>query len=385
MQLHYFYSFDLSHLYVQLLKKQENRSMEGIVKGWIVALAVFIPMLVVVAFFVPFQILSAENKKQNVVGADSIPQLREILLLANEKNVKVAPDNYLYPGGLWYGAMTFNGTIPGPLIVANQGDMLRITLKNEGNSVHSLNFHAGSGPSQALSGVVKPGESRTWTMRVDNPGAFLYHCDGDNLNGIWEHIADGMYGGMVVRSRENEPIKNEFYVAFSELYDTSAPSPFTANAPHLNASAQIGSFDMNKFISKRPDLVLTNGMAFKYIPWIGTEAKIQLNSDAQTFHVKAGELTRWYIFNAGPRDSISFNFGAGVIKEITYGDNGSNAGNSVTMSNGKGTNRIDEIVNIPPGSGSLIEVTFPEPGVYFGNDHDVESILKGAGFVVLAD
>ena len=45
----------------------------------------------------------------------------------------------------------------------------------------------------------------------------------------------------------------------------------------------------------------------------------------------------------------------------------------------------DEVVNIPPGSGTVVEVTFPEPGTYFGNDHDVGSILYGAGFVVIAE
>ena len=360
--------------------------MEGIVKGWIVALAVIIPTLVLVGIFVPFQTPTSVNKTKDII-ITSEPQFREILLLANEKPMKVAPSNYLYPGGLLYDTMTFNGTIPGPLIVANQGDTLRITLKNEGRLVHSVNFHAGSGPNQALSGVVNPGESKTWTMKVDYPGAFLYHCDGDNLNGIWEHIADGMYGGIVVRAKGDEPTKNEFYVAFSELYDTNAPSPFTTNRSNLNESSQIGtgSFDMNKFISKRPDLILTNGMAFRYIPWIGTQTKIPLNSNAETFHVKAGELTRWYLFNAGPRDSIAFNFGAGIIKQITYKDNGATGSSGPPISNGMDTNSIDEIVNIPPGSGSLIEVTFPEPGTYFGNDHDVGSILMGAGFVVVAD
>ena len=85
--------------------------------------------------------------------------------------------------------MTFNGTIPGPLISVNQGDTLEITLVNRADTVHSLDFHAGYGPSQALSGSVEPGQNKTWTMRADYPGVFMYQSDGDNLNGIWEHIA----------------------------------------------------------------------------------------------------------------------------------------------------------------------------------------------------
>jgi nitrite reductase (NO-forming) len=349
-------------------------------------LAVTIAALVLASIFIQFQAPTADNRPNDLTAATLGPQFREILLVANEKVVKVVPENDIYTQGLWYNAMTFNGTIPGPLIVANQGDILRITLKNEGRLVHSLNFHAGFGPSQALSGIVKSGESNTWTMKVDYPGAFLYHCDGDNLNGIWEHVADGMYGGIVVRAASEEPAK-EFYVAFNELYDTNAAPAFAADQSSLNASSQAvpGSFDMDKFIAKKPDLVLTNGMAFRYIPWIGTEAKIQLNGNAETFHVKVGELTRWYLYNAGPRDDIAFNFGAGLVREIIYSENGAEGSSGPSLSPDNFNSEYDEVVNIPPGSGTIIEVTFPEPGSYFGNDHDVGSILSGAGFVVMAE
>lgn len=320
-----------------------------------------------------------------------------ILLIANENLLRIAPDNDLYPGGLWFNAMTFNGTIPGPMIIANQGDTLRITLKNEGRLAHSLNFHAGFGPSQALSGVVSAGENKTWTMKVNHSGAFLYHCDGDNLNGMWEHIADGMYGGIVVHPPNEEPAK-EFYVAFSEVYDTKAHAPFAANQsfegntiPAYNTSETAGSFDIEKFIARKPDLILTNGMAFRYIPWIGTESKILLNPDAESFHVRADELTRWYLFNAGPRNNVAFNFGAGLVKEAINSNNLVNNGSDGSESSSSSPDRqdsqsyYDEVINIPPGSGTLIEVTFPEPGTYFGNDHDAGSILYGAGFAVIAD
>jgi nitrite reductase (NO-forming) len=309
--------------------------------------------------------------------------------------------------------MTFNGTIPGPLITANQGDTLNITLINVGKLAHSLNFHAGFGPNHALSGVVSAGENKTWTMKVNYPGAFLYHCDGDNLNGIWEHIADGMYGGIVVHSpNEERNSAHEFYVAFSEIYDTHAHPPFAAAsqspaddnnlASNTNNQTVTGSFDIQQFIDRKPDLILTNGMAFRYIPGIGAESKIVLNPDAEPFHVRAGELTRWYIFNAGPRNSIAFNFGAGLVKEVieNNGNNinstsnyvGNNGSNGILASSPSSSSDIqgiqeyyDEVVNIPPGSGTVVEVTFPEPGTYFGNDHDVGSILYGAGFVVIAE
>jgi nitrite reductase (NO-forming) len=329
-------------------------------------------------------------------------QLRDILLIADENRLMVAPDNDLHPGGVWYNAMTFNGTIPGPAIFVNQGDVLRITLRNQGEVVHSLNFHAGFGPSQALSGSVRPQENRTWTLKADYPGAFLYHCDGDNLNGIWEHIASGMYGAMVIRAPEDgEKPTKEFYVVFGELYDTAlAPDkgPFTgrevggSNISDNNttarkddgiASSVVGSFDIEKFIDGKPDLILTNGIAYRYMPWIGTDTKVILNKNAESFHVKVGEFTRWYIFNAGPRDAISFNFGAGLLRIV--GGSGSTIDYNGLVVNGSKSNLYKDVTNIPPGSSSVIDVVFPEAGTYFGNDHDVGSLLYGAGFVVRAE
>lgn len=350
----------------------------------VIALSISLVALVLGSLSLTLQLFGSNEKG---VQQASLPagKTRSILLVADENVLRISPDNDLYPHGVWYNVMTFNGTVPGPLIIASQGDTLKITLRNDGNLVHSLNFHAGFGPSEALSGIVKSGENKTWTMRVNYPGAFLYHCDGDNLNGIWEHIADGMYGGMVVRGQSDVPAK-EFFVTFSEVYDSNIVPQFASNQSTLEGNDQLpGSFDMSKFIDKKPDLVLTNGMAFKYIPWIGTQARIILNSNAQVMHAKAGELTRWYIFDAGPRNSIAFNFGAGLLKEVSYNDPNANDGDN--SASGAIVNRqaYDEIVEIPPGSGRIVEVTFPEPGMYFGNDHDVGSILKGAGFVVIVD
>ena len=46
----------------------------------------------------------------------------------------------------------------------------------------------------------------------------MYHCDGDNLNGIWDHIASGMYGGIIVHPKNERPVAKEFYIVFGEIY-----------------------------------------------------------------------------------------------------------------------------------------------------------------------
>ena len=85
---------------------------------------------------------------------------------------------------------------------------------------------------------------------------------------------------LVVVHPTNEAPAKEFYITFSELYNTADQGPFKG----ANAT---GSFDLVKFIKNQPDLVLTNGMAHKYVPSVGTVAKLDLNPNATIFQSKA--------------------------------------------------------------------------------------------------
>src|SRR5918999_6461787 len=63
-------------------------------------------------------------------------KIKPVTLVAREVVVDVAADNPAigHPGGVQYSAMTFNGTIPAPVIAVDQGDTLRVTLINEGKT-----------------------------------------------------------------------------------------------------------------------------------------------------------------------------------------------------------------------------------------------------------
>jgi nitrite reductase (NO-forming) len=298
---------------------------------------------------------------------------KRVTLIADEVDVQVAPDNPLHPGGVMYRAMVFNGTVPGPVIAVDQGQPVEFTLINEGDVIHSIDFHAGDGTTQAVGSNasatgsnIQPGESVTWTWTPPYAGAFFYHCGADGLNGVWEHIANGMYGGVVVHP-QNEQQAKEFYMFFGELYTNNVQGLFTpANGT--------GTFDLNKFLSRNPDLVHTNGMAHKYVPEVGAFSKIPLNPNAEVFQVRPGELTRWYIFNGGPSDDVAFHFISGIINV-----------HDGSVQNRYGTQVLgEETWNIPPGSGSVIEVTFPDEGIYVGVDHAMDDVLKGGAFAVLA-
>jgi nitrite reductase (NO-forming) len=298
---------------------------------------------------------------------------KRVTLIADEVDVQIAPDNPLHPGGVMYRAMVFNGTVPGPVISVDQGQPIEFTLINEGDVIHSIDFHAGNGPSAAVGSAasetgsnIEPGQSVTWTWTPPYAGVFFYHCGADGLNGVWEHIANGMYGGIVVHPQNERPAK-EFYMVFGEIYADNVEGLFTpANGT--------GTLDLNKFLAGNPDIVMTNGMAHKYVPEIGAFSKIPLNPNAEVFQVQPGELTRWYVVNAGPNDVVGFHFISGILSV-----------HDGSVQNRYGTQLLnDEGWTIPPGSGSVIEITFPEEGIYVGVDHAMNDVLKGGAFAVLA-
>jgi hypothetical protein len=179
-----------------------------------------------------------------------------------------------------------------------------------------------------------------------------------------------MYGGTAVHPLMEQPAK-EFYMVFGQLFNTADKGLFKGAG---GASAAPGSFDITKFATDQPDLILTNGMAHKYVPSIGKIVKLDINKNATVFKAKPGELTRWWIFNAGANDGVGFHF-IGGYQTAKFGFVKDRL---LTQDSNDQTNWI------PPGAGIVVESTFPEAGVYVGVDHNMNHVVKGAAFAVLA-
>jgi len=330
----------------------------GITAGVIVAGFVLSPLFTGLGSF-PLLFNSAQAQQG---------ETRKITLIADEKVLQIAPDNALTPGGIMYRAMVFNDTIPGPPIVVNQGDTVEMTLINEGQQIHSIDLHAAVGNNEVNSGPLKAGEKKTWEWKAISGGAFMYHCAADGLSGVWEHVANGMFGGIIVHPENEKPAK-EFYMVYGDMYYTGGGNTTGGG----NASET--HFDMNAFMAGNNNLEVTNGMAFKYTPAVGAIAKLDLNKDAQPLMVKPGELTRWYVVNGGPNQFLAFHFISGQM-DVKDG----------FVKNRYGTQDLnDETWTIPPGSASVIEATFPAEGPYVGVTHKLNDVVKGGAFVVIGD
>lgn len=126
------------------------------------------------------------------------PKVVEIRLDIEEKKMTLDDED----AEIW--ALTFNGSVPGPMIVVHEGDYVELTLVNPESSVmeHNIDFHASTG---ALGGGglthVSPGEECVLRFKATKPGVFVYHCAPGGVM-IPYHVTHGMNGALMVLPRE---------------------------------------------------------------------------------------------------------------------------------------------------------------------------------------
>lgn len=130
--------------------------------------------------------------------AEGGPRVVEITLPIIEKKMQVDEDGT----EIW--ALTFNGSVPGPMMVVHEGDYVEIKLQNLATNLmeHNIDFHAATG---ALGGgaltKVQPGEEVVLRWKATKPGVFVYHCaPGDIM--IPYHVTHGMNGSIMVLPRD---------------------------------------------------------------------------------------------------------------------------------------------------------------------------------------
>lgn len=126
------------------------------------------------------------------------PKVIEVTLTIEEKRIVIDKEGT----EIW--AFTYNGTVPGPMIVAHEGDYVELTLKSLVTNAmeHNIDFHASTG---ALGGgaltKVLPGQEVVLRWKAIKSGVFVYHCaPGDVM--IPYHVVHGMNGAVMVLPRD---------------------------------------------------------------------------------------------------------------------------------------------------------------------------------------
>ncbi len=240
--------------------------------------------------------------------------------------------------GVVYEAWTFNGRVPGPVVRVTEGDTVDFTLVNRGTMPHSMDFHAAQiAPSRAYVNVM-PGDSIHYRWVPEVPGVFLYHC---GTAPVAMHIANGMYGALIVDPARPLPPAREFVLVQSEFYTQKAAD-----------SASLAQLDWNKLLGLAPDYVVFNGIAAQYAD--------------HPISVRVGEPIRMYVVDAGPNRVSAFHV-VGAIFSRVYVD-------AVAEHAWQGVQTAD----VPVGGGMIFETRLAEAGTYPFVTHAFADATKGA-------
>jgi nitrite reductase (NO-forming) len=239
--------------------------------------------------------------------------------------------------GIKYNAWAFEGGAPGPVIHARQGQTVKITLTNGGAIPHSVDFHAARiAPNRAFRDVA-PGKSLTYTFKAKDAGVFMYHC---GTKPVLAHIANGMYGAIVVEPATPLPKADREYVLVS--------SEWYLNGDGLTKPA---SYDQAKAHAIAPDWATWNGYAGQYA--------------THPLVANPGETVRFWVVAAGPSLDNDFHVVGTVLNRAWI--------------NGDMTRyqRNVQTATVPAGGGGVFDVRIDEPGLYPFLSHSFASVDLG--------
>jgi FtsP/CotA-like multicopper oxidase with cupredoxin domain len=137
-------------------------------------------------------------------------RVREYTLRAIDREIEIAP-------GVFFPAWTYNGTVPGPVIRATEGDLLRVRFVNAGSHPHTIHFH-GIHPANmdGVFEIVQPGDEFTYEFEARPAGMQLYHCHATPLK---KHLHKGLYGAFIIDPKEPRPPARELVMVMNG-YDT---------------------------------------------------------------------------------------------------------------------------------------------------------------------
>lgn len=245
--------------------------------------------------------------------------------------------------GVEYMYWTFGGDAPGPFIRVREGDEIEFHLSNRPDSKmpHNIDLHAVTGPGGgAASSFTAPGHTSTFSFKALNPGLYVYHCA---TAPVGMHIANGMYGLILVEPKEGLPkVDKEYYVMQSEFYTKGA-----YGQPGLQP------FDMDKAVKEQADYVVFNGH-------VGS-----MTGD-KALQAKVGETVRLYVGNGGPNLVSSFHV-IGEIFDTVYQEAGKTATHNV------------QTTLVPAGGAAMVEFKTDVPGDFIMVDHSIfRAFNKGA-------
>ncbi len=286
--------------------------------------------------------------------ADGDPKVVQVRLVVEEKLIEIDPDGTK----IW--ALTFNGSVPGPIIVVHQDDYVELTLVNPATNTlqHNIDLHAATG---SLGGagltLVDPGEEVVFRFKATKTGVFVYHCAPGGVM-IPYHVVSGMNGAIMVlprdglKDRTGNPLRYDkaYYIGEQDFY---VPKGKDGRYKNFDSSPAAMPETLEVMKTNEPSHVVFNGA-------VGA-----LTGD-NSLTAKVGETVLFIHFQAN-RDT----------RPHLIGGHGDYVWASGSFNDAPQTNL--ETWFIPGGSAGAAMYTFRQPGLYVYLNHNlIDAVLKGA-------
>lgn len=232
---------------------------------------------------------------------------------------------------------TFNGDAPGPILRGHIGDTFHITLVNNGTMSHSLDFHAGLVAPDNVMHSIEPGQTLEYTFVAKNAGIWLYHCSTAPMS---MHIANGMFGAVIIDPTDLDKVDHEYVMVASELY--------------LGADGQPA--DASLLSALQPNAMAFNGVPFQY--------------KAHPIQIKTNERVRVWVMDAGPNLATTFHV-VGTQFDTVWRE-----GAYVIRGGGSGGG-WGQVLSLGAAEGGFVEFTPLEAGHYAFVNHALSLAEKG--------
>lgn len=142
--------------------------------------------------------------------------------------------------GVLINAMTYNGTVPGPMIRVTEGDQVKIIVKNELNAPTTVHWHGVEVPN-AMDGVpgvtqdpILPGETFIYEFTAKPAGTYMYHSHHESD----KQVPAGLYAPFIIDPlvpEENPPAVDEMLMISEVLFsdgETFAAMPMSGMEPN---------------------------------------------------------------------------------------------------------------------------------------------------------
>jgi nitrite reductase (NO-forming) len=268
-------------------------------------------------------------------GAPDGGDLIEVELVVEEKLMTVAEG---YQQLVW----TFGGSVPGPVLRTRVGDTVRVHLVNPpaAGVSHSVDFHASQVSMNEKMRSIGPGEDLIYEFTTDYAGVWMYHC---GTAPVLHHIANGMFGMVIVEPAEGlPPVDEEYFFVQNEWY--LGPQGETASLAKADQGAP------------SPDFQMFNGVVKQYV-----DTPIEVSVD---------DTIRMFVLNVGPSIDTSFHV-VGTIFHDVYKE-------GVHLAAGNDGSWGSQAVDLAPAQGAVIEMIPKQAGNFAFVNHAFNFPGRGA-------